>query len=67
MPESAGSGQHCPRFGCVGKGHQSAIIAWFELTYHRQRGQDRLWRVTPMQFELIIDQECRSDSLTTSP
>ena len=28
-----------------------AIITWIECTYHRQRRQDRLGRLTPIQFE----------------
>jgi transposase InsO family protein len=28
-----------------------AIITWIEKTYHRRRRQDRLGRLTPIEFE----------------
>ena len=28
-----------------------AIVAWIEKTYHRRRRQDRLGRLTPIQFQ----------------
>ena len=28
-----------------------AIVTWIEKTYHRRRRQDRLGRLTPIQFE----------------
>jgi transposase InsO family protein len=31
-----------------------AIVAWIERTYHRRRRQDRLGRLTPVEFELIM-------------
>lgn len=31
-----------------------AIVAWIERTYHRRRRQDRLGRLTPIEFELIM-------------
>jgi len=30
-----------------------AIIAWIERTYHRRRRQDRLGRMTPIEFETV--------------
>lgn len=30
-----------------------AIIIWIERTYHRRRRQDRLGRLTPMEFETL--------------
>lgn len=35
---------------------RAAIITWIERTYHRQRRQARLGRLTPVEFELIMDQ-----------
>ena len=31
-----------------------AIVSWIERTYHRRRRQDRLGRLTPIEFETII-------------
>jgi putative transposase len=31
-----------------------AIITWIERTYHRRRRQDRLGRLTPIEFETLI-------------
>jgi transposase InsO family protein len=31
-----------------------AIITWIERTYHRRRRQDRLGRLTPIEFETIM-------------
>ncbi len=31
-----------------------AIITWIERTYHRRRRQQRLGRLTPIEFETII-------------
>ncbi len=31
-----------------------AIVAWIERTYHRQRRQARLGRLTPIEFETIM-------------
>ena len=31
-----------------------AIVTWIERTYHRRRRQDRLGRLTPIEFELIM-------------
>jgi len=31
-----------------------AVITWIERTYHRRRGQARLGRLTPIEFEAII-------------
>ena len=31
-----------------------AIVSWIERTYHRRRRQDRLGRLTPIEFELIM-------------
>lgn len=30
-----------------------AIITWIERTYHRRRRQDRLGRLTPIEYETI--------------
>lgn len=32
-----------------------AILTWIERTYHRRRGQAWLGRLTPVEFELIMD------------
>ena len=32
-----------------------AIITWIERTYHRRRRQVRLGRLTPVEYELIMD------------
>ena len=31
-----------------------AIVTWIERTYHRRRRQDRLGRLTPVEFEIIM-------------
>ncbi len=31
-----------------------AIVTWIERTYHRRRRQDRLSRVTPIEYETIM-------------
>ena len=31
-----------------------AIVTWIERTYHRRRCQDRLGRLTPIEFETIM-------------
>jgi putative transposase len=31
-----------------------AIITWIERTYHRRRRQDRLRRLTPIEFETLL-------------
>jgi transposase InsO family protein len=31
-----------------------AIVTWIEKTYHRQRRQDRLGRLTPIEFETLL-------------
>ena len=32
-----------------------AIVIWIERTYHRRRRQARLGRLTPMEFEAIMN------------
>ena len=32
-----------------------AIVTWIERTYHRRRRQVRLGRLTPVEYELIMD------------
>ena len=32
-----------------------AIATWIERTYHRRRRQPRLGRMTPIEFEIIMD------------
>jgi putative transposase len=34
---------------------RTAIIIWIERTYHRRRRQARLGRLTPVEYELIMD------------
>ena len=34
---------------------RAGIITWIELTYHRRRRQVRLGRLTPVEYELIMD------------
>jgi transposase InsO family protein len=31
-----------------------AILTWIEKTYHRRRRQDRLGRLTPIEFETLL-------------
>ena len=33
-----------------------AIVTWIERTYHRRRRQDRLGRLTPIEFETLHTQ-----------
>lgn len=33
-----------------------AIVTWLERTYHRRRRQDRLGRLTPLEYEIIQSQ-----------
>jgi putative transposase len=33
-----------------------AIVTWIESTYHRRRRQTALGRLTPIEFELIMNQ-----------
>ena len=30
-------------------------MTWIEKTYHRRRRQDRLGRLTPVEYEMILD------------
>jgi transposase InsO family protein len=32
-----------------------AIVTWIERTYHRRRRQSRLGRLTPVEFEVIMN------------
>ncbi|MBK4119643.1 IS3 family transposase [Kocuria rhizophila] len=34
---------------------RAGIITWIERAYHRRRRQDRLGRLTPIEYELIMD------------
>lgn len=34
---------------------RAGIITWIERTYHRRRRQARLGRLTPVEYELIMD------------
>ncbi|VWX48013.1 hypothetical protein MICRO116_680003 [Micrococcus sp. 116] len=34
---------------------RAGIITWIERTYHRRRRQVRLGRLTPVEYELIMD------------
>jgi transposase InsO family protein len=36
---------------------RAAIVHWIERTYHRRRRQDRLGRLTPVEFETIMTHE----------
>jgi transposase InsO family protein len=31
-----------------------AIVTWIERTYHRRRRQDRLGRLTPIEYETLF-------------
>ena len=31
-----------------------AIVTWIDRTYHRRRRQDRLGRLTPIEYEIIM-------------
>ncbi len=33
-----------------------AIVTWIERTYHRRRRQDALGRLTPIEYEMIMNQ-----------
>jgi putative transposase len=33
----------------------TAIVTWIERTYHRRRRQPRLGRLTPIEFEVIMN------------
>jgi putative transposase len=41
-----------------------AIVTWIERTYHRRRRQDRLGRLTPIEFEAIMTTPAQSGGLT---
>ena len=32
-----------------------AIVTWIETTYHRRRRQDTLGRLTPVEFETLLN------------
>ena len=32
---------------------RAGLITWIERTYHRRRRQDRLGRLTPVEFEMV--------------
>ncbi len=34
---------------------RAGLITWIERTYHRRRRQDRLSRLTPIEYALIMD------------
>ena len=36
---------------------RTAIVHWIERTYHRRRRQDRLGRLTPIEYETIMTDE----------
>ena len=36
---------------------RAAIVHWIERTYHRRRRQDRLGRLTPVEYETIMTHE----------
>ena len=36
---------------------RSAIVAWIERTYHRCRRQVRLGRLTPIEYETIMNKQ----------
>ncbi|MBF6314009.1 IS3 family transposase, partial [Nocardia farcinica] len=36
-----------------------AIVVWIERTYHRRRRQDRLGRLTPIEYEAIMTPAAR--------
>ena len=39
----------------IRQGLRVAVVTWMERTYHRRRGQARLWRLTPIEFETIMN------------
>src|SRR5699024_8521037 len=47
---------------------RAAIVHWIERTYHRRRRQERLGRLTPVEFETIMTLEApQAAGLTLSP
>ena len=36
---------------------ESRIVNWVERTYHRRRRQRRLGRLTPIEFELVVNHQ----------
>lgn len=36
---------------------RSAIVTWIERTYHRRRRQARLGRLTPIEYETIMNKQ----------
>ena len=36
---------------------RSAIVTWIEGTYHRRRRQARLGRLTPIEYETIMNRQ----------
>ena len=36
------------------EGFRLAIVIWIERTYHRRRRQDALGRLTPIEFETLL-------------
>lgn len=36
---------------------RSAIVTWIERTYHRRRRQARLGRLTPLEYETIMNKQ----------
>lgn len=36
---------------------RSAIVTWIERTYHRRRRQVRLGRLTPIEYETIMNKQ----------
>ena len=36
-----------------------AIVTWIERTYHRRRRQARLGRLTPIEYEIIMNTPAR--------
>ena len=34
-----------------------AIVSWIECTYHRRRRQARLGRLTPIEYETIMNEQ----------
>ena len=41
-----------------------AIVIWIETTYHRRRRQDRLGRLTPIEFETLLQDRSRGLNAT---
>lgn len=44
------------RTSATREGLRVAIVTWIERTYHRRRRQARLGRLTPIEFETIMNQ-----------